>query len=134
VESTNRALVEELYRRLNDQDLGVLELFHPQVEWRWPATTPGQSVYRGHQDLRSGLGVWTESWGDLRMEAEELIEDGDDMFALTRYRARGAGSGIEVETAVGHLFRIRDGLVTRWWMFGDAHKARRRFVAGDRPA
>ena len=26
-----------------------------------------------------------------------------------------------------------DGLVRRWWMFGDAEKARRRFVAGDRP-
>jgi hypothetical protein len=60
---------------------------------------PGQSVYRGHQEVQRGL-----------------------------------GSGVEVETAVGHLFCIRDGLVPRWWMFGDAHKARRRFAAGDRPA
>jgi hypothetical protein len=28
---------------------------------------------------------------------------------------------------------LEDGLLRRWWMFGDVDKARRRFVAGDRP-
>ena len=132
--SPNRALIDEIYRRSNDRDLGVVELFHPEMEWRWPATSPGQSVYRGHEELRRGLGLWTESWGDFRMEPEEVIEHGDDVLALTRYRVRGAGSGVEMDTTVAHLFRIRDGLVTHWWMFGDADKARRRFFAGDRPA
>jgi hypothetical protein len=30
--------------------------------------------------------------------------------------------------------QLEDGRITRWWMFGDAEKARRRFVAGDGPA
>jgi ketosteroid isomerase-like protein len=68
------------------------------------------------------------------MEAEEVVEDGDEVLAVARYRVRGAGSGVEIDAAVAHLFSFRDGLVTRWWMFGDADKARRRFLAGDRPA
>jgi hypothetical protein len=32
-----------------------------------------------------------------------------------------------------HLHQLEDGLLRRWWMFGDADKARRRFLAGDRP-
>jgi ketosteroid isomerase-like protein len=129
----HRALVEEVYRRLNEVDLGAVELFHPEVEWHWPPTTPGQSVFRGCEQVQEGLALWRDSWGDFQMEAQEMIEAGDDLFVMTRYSARGAGSGVEIDSVVGHLFRTRDGLVTAWWMFGDADKARRRFLAGDRP-
>jgi hypothetical protein len=55
------------------------------------------------------------------------------VLALVRYRLRGAGSGIDIEQLVAHLLRVEDGLVRSWWMFGDADKARRRFLDGDRP-
>jgi uncharacterized protein len=129
-----RALVEEIYRRLNEIDLSAVERFHPDCEWHWGANAPGQSLYRGHEQVREGLMLWRESWGDFQMEPEEILEAGDDVLVMAHYQARGAGSGVEFETTVAHLFRIRDGLVTGWWMFGDADKARRRFLAGDRPA
>jgi len=129
----HRGLVEEVYRRLNDVDLGAVELFHPEVEWHWPANAPGQSVFRGQEQVREGLILWRESWGDFQMKPEEMIEADDGILVMAHYVARGAGSGVEFETTVAHLFRIRDGLVTDWWMFGDANKARRRFLAGDRP-
>jgi ketosteroid isomerase-like protein len=128
-----RALVEEIYRRLNEIDLGAVEHFHPEAEWHWGSAAPGQSVYRGREQLREGLMLWRESWGDFRMEPEEIVEADDDVFVMARYRARGVGSGVEFETTVAHLLRFRDGLVASWWMFGDAAKARRRFLAGDRP-
>jgi ketosteroid isomerase-like protein len=129
-----RALLEEIYRRLNEIDLGAVELFDPEAEWDWGASAPGQSVYRGREQVREGLMLWRESWGDFHMEPQEMIEAGDDVFVTARYRARGAESGVEFNATVAHLFRFREGLVTRWWMFGDAGKARRRFLAGDRPA
>jgi ketosteroid isomerase-like protein len=128
-----RALVDEIYRRLNEIDLGAVEIFHPDAEWHWPANAPGQSVYRGHEQVREGLMLWRESWGDFQMEPEEMIEDGDDVFVRAHYQARGVGSGVEFQTTIGHLFRFREGLVASWWMFGDCDKARRRFLAGDRP-
>jgi uncharacterized protein len=129
-----RALVEEIYRRLNEIDLGAVEHLHPEVEWHWGSSAPGQSVYRGHEQVREGLMLWRESWGDFHMEPAEVIEAGDDILVMAHYRARGAGSGVEFDTTYAHLFRFRDGLVTQWWMFGDPDKARRRFLAGDRPA
>jgi ketosteroid isomerase-like protein len=128
-----RALLEEIYRRLNEVDLGAVELFHPEVEWDWGASAPGQSVFRGHEQVREGLMLWRESWGDFQMEPKEVIEAGDDILVLANYRARGAESGVEFDATVAHLFRFHEGLVTRWWMFGDPGKARRRFLAGDRP-
>jgi ketosteroid isomerase-like protein len=129
----HRALVEEVYRRLNVADLGAVELFHAEAQWHWGANAPGQSVYRGREQVREGLMLWRESWGDFHMEPEEVIEADDHVFVMAHYQARGVGSGVEFEAIVAHLFRIRDGLITGWWMFGDLAKARRRFLAGDRP-
>jgi ketosteroid isomerase-like protein len=118
---------------LNEVDLDAVEHFDPDVEWHWGATAPGPSVFRGREEVRAGLMLWRESWGDFQMHPEEVIEADDDVLVMARYRARGAGSGVEFETTFAHLLRIRDGLVTHWWMFGDADRARRRFLAGDRP-
>jgi hypothetical protein len=74
-----------------------------------------------------------ESWDELVIEPQEILEEGAYVLAMTHYRMRGAGSGVHLEAGVAHLHQIEDGLVRRWWMFGDAEKARRRFLAGDRP-
>jgi ketosteroid isomerase-like protein len=130
---SNRALVEELLRRMNARDLRVADLCHPEIEWWWPATTPGTSLFRGHDGVTSGLQQWSESWEELVMEPYEVIEEGDYVLVLMTYRLRGAGSGVYLEEPVAHLHHCERGLLRRWWMFGDAEKARRRFVAGDRP-
>ena len=131
--SSNRATVEELIRRMNARDLRPTELCHDEIEWHWPPTTPGASVFHGHAGVTEGLEQWSESWGELDMEPEEILEEGDWVLAILQYRMRGAGSGVYLESAVAHLHQLEDGVLRRWWMFGDAEKAKRRFLAGDRP-
>jgi ketosteroid isomerase-like protein len=130
---TNREVVEEILRRMNARDLRVADLCHPDIEWRWPEATPGSSVFRGHDEVHRGLEQWAESWESLAMDPYELFEEGDYVLVLMTYRMRGAGSGVYLEAPVAHLHQVEDGLLRRWWMFGDADKARRRFLAGDRP-
>ena len=129
----NRLLVEEIIRQLNTRDPRMAELCHPDIEWHWPAATPGLALFRGHAELERGLFSWAESWEELVMEPEEILEDGEYVLAMLRYRMRGAASGVYLEEPVAHLHQFEDGLLKRWWMFGDAEKARRRFLAGDRP-
>ena len=131
--SANRVRVELIIRQLNTRDPDIEDLCHPEIEWRWPATTPGASLFRGHAEVERGLFTWVESWDELEMEPEEILEDGDYVLAMLRYRMRGAGSGLYLEELVAHLHQFEDGLLRRWWMFGDPEKARRRFLAGDRP-
>jgi ketosteroid isomerase-like protein len=132
--ASNRATVEELIRQLNTPNPRVADMCHPEIEWHWPPTTPGASVFHGSEELQRGLYTWAESWDELTMEPEEIIEDGDFVLVMLRYRMRGAGSGVQLQESVAHVHEFEDGLLRRWWMFGDADKARRRFVAGDRPA
>jgi ketosteroid isomerase-like protein len=132
--ASNRATVEELLTLMNTRERTVMHLFHPDVEWRWPESTPGGGVFRGHDGLEEGIETWTEPWEELVLETNELIEDGAWVLAMLTYRARGAGSGVGLEASVAHLPEFEDGLIRRWWMFGNAERARRRFLAGDRPA
>jgi len=133
VPSANRELVDEVYRRTNARDLRVAELLHPQVEWYWPEETVEKSQYEGRQEVTRGFSTWNRAWDEFQMDPEEIIEDGDDLLVVARYSGTGAESGVPIEAAVAHLIRVKDGRVYRWWMFGDAEKARSRFLAGDRP-
>jgi hypothetical protein len=133
--ASNRATVEELISLMNSRDVRPTHLTHPDIEWHWAAAIPGPRVYRGHEGLHEGLDTWIESWEELVVEPLEFLEEGDYVLALTKYRMRGAGSGVYLEAPVAHLHQFTDdGLLRRWWMFGDAEKAKRRFLAGDRPA
>jgi ketosteroid isomerase-like protein len=128
-----RAVVEDFYRRFNLGERIPERFFHSEIDWHWPPDTPGESHFRGHEGIATGFAIWTESWGEFQMEPEEFIEQGDHIFVRVRYLLRGAGSGIDIEAPVAHLIRVDDGLIRSWWMFGDPEKARRRFLAGDRP-
>jgi ketosteroid isomerase-like protein len=129
-----REVAEDFYRRFNVGERVAKDFFHPEIDWHWPRATLGPDVYHGHEGIDRGLATWIESWGEFRMEPDEFIEDGDELLVVVRYRLRGAESGIDFEHPVAHLLRVDDGLISSWWMFGDPEKARRRFLAGDRPS
>jgi ketosteroid isomerase-like protein len=134
VVSRNRAVVDELMELMNQRERRPTQLCHPDIEWHWSESTPGASVYRGLDELDRGLDAWLESWQELVIEPKEILERGDWFFVMTEYRMRGAGSGLYLEAPIAHLYQLEDGLIRQWWMFGDAEKARRRFLAGDRPS
>jgi hypothetical protein len=134
VASSNRAVVEELLELMNSRERLPTHLFHDDVEWHWPDNVAGGSLFRGLDGVERGIEVWTEPWEELVLETDELIEDGDWVLAMLTYRARGASSHLALDAPVAHLHQLEDGLIRTWWMFGDADKARRRFLAGDRPA
>jgi ketosteroid isomerase-like protein len=133
VTSERRALIEDFYRRLNARNTQVFDLCHEELEWFWPDSTPGGSVFRGRQEVIGGLDMWADSWGELTMDPDEIIEEDDYVLVIATYRMRGAGSGMYLEQEVPHLHHFEDGVLRRWWIFGDVEKARRRFEAGDRP-
>jgi len=51
------------------------------------------------------------------MEAERFRAVGDQVAVVVRYRARGRGSGVEVEGRESALRTLRDGKVTRYAWF-----------------
>jgi ketosteroid isomerase-like protein len=135
MEEGPRQMVERFYALLSGaDDEGIVERLHPEVEWHWPRTMVDSRVFRGREEFVRGTREFAEAWGDLRFELDELHEEGGWAFAVVRYVGSGRSSGIPLDEPIAHLWEIRDGLVTRLFMFGDVEKARQRFLAGDRPA
>jgi uncharacterized protein len=118
----NVEMVRRIYAAWAVGDIpGPLELFDDDVEYVNPpgAIEPG---------TRSGIAEFTratekllEAWEFWQGEAEDTKAEGDRVAVLVRYRARGRGSGAEVEGRESALFTFRDGKVARYeWFHGEA--------------
>jgi uncharacterized protein len=120
-------LIREIYVRVNaDRSDEVPELLQEDAVLELPPGNLDAGVHRGHDAISQAAQGWADSWDDFSMEPEEVVERGDEVFVMCRYRGRGRGSGVPLDSLVAHLWEIRDGKVARWRIFGDAVKARRR--------
>ena len=97
-------------------------------EWRWPpGMLEGTSAFRGREGVREGNRIWSEAWEQLAMEPQEVLERGDDVLAVVRYRARGRTSGLEIDETVAHLWRFRGEKIAEMRMSARVDRAKRRF-------
>jgi ketosteroid isomerase-like protein len=102
------------YDAFNRADFEVAtEMAHPDVEFVLPG---GQSPYRGVDALRA----WMEpdAFEEQQVEPREFRVQGNKVLVRLYLRARGAGSGIELDTEGWAVSTFDDdGLVTRVEVF-----------------
>jgi uncharacterized protein len=73
----------------------------------------GRDTYHGLEGMLQALFDWAESFEELVITAEEYIDAGDQVVVRTRQRARGSGSGAQVETDLWYVYSVRAGKVVR---------------------
>jgi ketosteroid isomerase-like protein len=99
------------------------EVYDDEMEWGWSSEFPSAGVTRDPVERSSRLREWLSPWEDWRCEAEDYLQHGDYVVALTRYRGRGKGSGATVDTRGAHVWKFRDGKVIRLEVFADRERA-----------
>jgi ketosteroid isomerase-like protein len=70
--------------------------------------------------------VWRqvlEAFEDWTLEPEELIDQGDRLFSMTRTSGHGTVSGVPVSQTIFSVYTFRRGLVVRQEDFGDRGEA-----------
>ena len=110
------ALVQRGISRWNKREFeAALEDLDPDIEWRTSGVVPGiEQLYTGHEGVRRFWDAWTETWEDIQIDIEELVERGEDVFVFARFRARGR-DGLEMDQPVAFRFTSSDvGLLTRF--------------------
>ena len=121
----NLEVVRQLGAAARRRDLRqLLELTDPQVEWRSLLAVLGEAgSYRGHDGIRQYLSDLDETFETFRTNIDDLVGVGDVVVAVGRIQYRGMGSGVETETPVGWVFKLRKGKVLQVRAFREPEKA-----------
>ena len=92
-----------------------LAVLHDDVEVHQSADILGtRGTFRGKQGALQAMAEIAESFSDIDWNPKRLYDLGSGRYLmLVKPMARGARSGIEIETEVGHLAQMRDGKIVR---------------------
>jgi ketosteroid isomerase-like protein len=96
--------------------------YDPPREWLI-AGMPDE--YEGHAGLRQWAADLREAWDFLDHTPLEVVDAGDKIAFLCRIRLRARTSGIELESHLGQVFWVEQGLIVRETDFGDWDEALR---------
>ena len=69
------------------------------------------NVDRGHDGFRAWLADTSGSFEELNNEWSELRDLGERVLCLGHVKARGRGSGMELDSPIGFVFTVRRGRV-----------------------
>ena len=122
----NVEIVRRLYGGWERGDLHSADFFDVEVQhWRIGSELPGiNGDWRGMEGLRLAMAGYLDALGDLRIEAERIIDlAGDRVLVLSRHTARGKTSGLPFEHELGDLFTLNDGKILRFASYWDRAEA-----------
>jgi ketosteroid isomerase-like protein len=108
-EVVRRALSPPFLSTSTDQ---VAELFDPAVRLELSERVFNPGVYERYDGIHRWQQEVGDVWESYRLEPEGFVDGDDVVVAITRERARGKGSGVEVDRQVTFLCRLRDHRVS----------------------
>ena len=68
---------------------------------------------RGHAGVARWLQDWGAAWSEWSSEPEQFIDAGDSVVVVVRMKAKGAGSGLELDRQDAQVYRFRDDKIVR---------------------
>ena len=114
----------EIVQRFEDswtrRDLdAALECVHTDFEFDWSESmSPFVGTYKGHDGLARFWSEMLEAWEDFSPTIVEVIDRGPDgLITVVLVRARGKGSGIDMEARGAMLWTVQEGKIARVKMF-----------------
>ena len=108
----NVELVRRLYSATEQGNFWVPEFFDPQVRIVWLDGVGMDQETVGLQALGDAMKTWLEGYEGLTLSAERLIDAGDQVVAVARWRGRGRISGVVTDLLHASVYGFREGRVT----------------------
>jgi ketosteroid isomerase-like protein len=100
-----------------DEYPGPADLLDEEIEYVNPPEAVEPGTRHGLAAFSEALEKVFEGWESWRIEPERFVPTGDRVAVVVHYRARGRGSGVEVEGRESALWTVRDGNVVRYEWF-----------------
>ena len=112
----NLVLFRRLRPQLSERHTIDRELLADDAEWVNPDDAVEPGTRRGADSFLQAIASVFEGWEESIFEIDRVIDDGEDVVALGRLRARGRG-GLEAGGPHGEIWTFRDGRVSRMQWF-----------------
>jgi ketosteroid isomerase-like protein len=118
----------------DDGDIpSLLELVHPEIEWRPPAQGTLDDVYAGRDGVRRLFEQLTEAWDSIEHRPIEIVEANPETIVITNLRLHAQASGLNVDEVWGYAIEVRDAKLFRVAMYTDTEQAIRAHGAESLP-
>jgi len=119
----------EIVRRLNEvyNQRSFAEnpdLVDPEIVWDMSRMQiPDSAAYTGPVGFREFVDTWTESFVSEQIDAEDIIDGGDQVLVMVHHSGRGKISGIEVDQRFAMVWTLRDRRAVRMEMYPTREEA-----------
>jgi len=125
----NVELVRAIYDAFAAGDIdGVVSRLDPEIVWNEAENFPyaDHSPYRGPEAILTGVfGRIGAEWDGFAAVTDELLDAGDTVVALGRYRGTCKATGRSMDAQLAHVWRIADGRATAFQQYTDTLQAAR---------
>ncbi len=119
----NTETVRGIYEAFAKGDVpAVLAMFDASIEWNEAENFlyADGNPYIGPNRVLEGVFMRLGSeWENFSASPEEILDAGDTIVALGRYAGRFRKNGQDVNAQFVHVWRLRDGKVTRFQQYTD---------------
>ena len=107
---------------------GVLSRMSPDIVWNEAENFPyaDGNPYQGPEAILGGVFARCGSeWDGFAAIAEEILDAGDTVVALGRYRGTFKATGRAMDSQFAHVWRVADGKAARFQQYTDTLQAAR---------
>ena len=121
--SDNVSLLRGVYEAFRRGDIpAVLGAMHPDIMWNEAenVTYDDGAPFVGPDQVLHKLFIRLGSeWDGFRVDVEEILDCGQRVVALARYRAVYKATGRQLDAQVAHVWTLEEGKVTRFDQYTD---------------
>ena len=129
--SDNVSIIRGAYEAFAQGDVAaVVAVIDPNVEWNEAENFPyaDGNPYIGPDAVVQGVFARiAEEWEYWNIQLDHVLDAGDNVVVLGRYRARQRGTGSEMDIQCAHIWWMRDGRIVRFQQYADTAGAQAAF-------
>ena len=119
------AIVRQGFKAFSENDFeGWFAISSTEIKLYPRREEPGvRTHYEGWEELLDYVANWYSGWEDYTVEPERFIDAGEWVVVDAREVGIAEQSGVRVEENFAHAFKLQDGKVVEWRMFGPVSEA-----------
>jgi uncharacterized protein len=118
---SNVEIVRRMYEALERSDRGLYRvLTAPDVVWQFAEGFPHGGTHVGQAAVFEGVfPALMREFSEWHLDVEEILDAGETVVGLGRYRGRARRTGRSVVAGFAHVFRVQNGQIVRVQQFTD---------------